>query len=201
MTRRLSAQAKVSSLALAVALAAGPSPAAAQSFQGTHSEVGATVDQSTPGETNVTVTQQQAVIDWTATNAPSGGTIVFQPDGTSATFNGASDYAVLNRIQPGTAGNAIYMGGNITSLIGGEIVGGTVFFYSPNGIIIGQNAVINVGSLGLTTLPIADDGQGNWMTGFGTANPQVTFGGTVDFAARRGGGTVVRVEMPDGKMG
>ena len=180
MTRRLSAQAKVSSLALAVALAAGPSPAAAQSFQGTHSEVGATVDQSTPGETNVTVTQQQAVIDWTATNAPSGGTIVFQPDGTSATFNGASDYAVLNRIQPGTAGNAIYMGGNITSLIGGEIVGGTVFFYSPNGIIIGQNAVINVGSLGLTTLPIADDGQGNWMTGFGTANPQVTFGGTVD---------------------
>ncbi|WP_283938192.1 hypothetical protein [Sphingomonas brevis] len=179
MTRRQSVQARVSSLALAIALAAGPSPAAAQSFQGSHSEVGASVDQSTPGQTNVTITQEQAVIDWIATNAPSGGTIVFQPEGTSATFTGSSDFAVLNRITPGTAGNAIFMGGSITSLIG-ETVGGTVFFYSPNGIVIGQNAVINVGSLGLTTLPIGDDGEGNWMTGFGTANPQVSFGGTVD---------------------
>src|SRR5690242_20287033 len=111
MTRRLSVQAKVSSLALAIALVAGPSPAAAQSFQGSHSEVAATVDQSTPGQTNVTITQQQAVIDWVATNAPSGGTIVFQPEGTSATFTGSSDFAVLNRITPGAAGNAIFMGG------------------------------------------------------------------------------------------
>ena len=44
------------------------------------------------------------------------------------------------------------MGGNINSLVG-EGIGGTVFFYSPNGIVIGQNASINVGSLGLTTSP------------------------------------------------
>ncbi|HTK58528.1 MAG TPA: hypothetical protein VL336_06065 [Sphingomicrobium sp.] len=180
MTRKLSVQAKVSTLALAAALAAGPSPAAAQSFQGTlNGATGATVDQSVAGQTNVTVNQSQAVINWTATNAPSGGVIVFQPDGTVATFSGASDFAVLNRVAPGTAGNAIYMGGNINSLVNGN-VGGTVYFYSPNGIVIGQNAAINVGSLGLTTLPIADDGNGNWMTGFGGANPTVTFGQATD---------------------
>ena len=66
------------------------------------------------------------------------------------------------------------MGGNINSLVG-EVIGGTVFFYSPNGIVIGQNASINVGSLGLTTSSITDDGQGNWMSDFGTASPSVTF--------------------------
>src|SRR5262245_36678257 len=138
MTRKLSVQAKVSSLALAVALVAGPSPAAAQSYQGTlNSATGATVDQSTPGQTNVTVNQSQAVINWTATNSPSSGVIVFQPDGTTATYSGASDFAVLNRVAPGTAGNAIYMGGSINSLVNGN-VGGTVYFYSPNGIVIGQ---------------------------------------------------------------
>ncbi|HET9335547.1 MAG TPA: hypothetical protein VFO12_03970, partial [Sphingomicrobium sp.] len=179
MTRNLSVQAKVSTLALAVALAAGPSPALAQSFQGTHSATGATVDHPEAGVTNITVNQQQAVINWTATNNPVDGTIVFQPDGTVATFSGATDFAVLNRITPGTAGNAIYMGGTIQSLVG-DVTGGTVFFYSPNGIVIGANAVINVGSLGLTTLPISDDGQGNWMTGFGTSDPQVTFGQATD---------------------
>jgi filamentous hemagglutinin family protein len=180
MSHKCRTSIRASTLALAAALVAGPSPAAAQSFVGTHSATGATVDQSTPGQTNVTVAGQQAVINWTATNNPSDGTIVFQPDGTTATFTGASNFAVLNRITPGTAGSAIYMGGNINSLIGGEITGGTVFFYSPNGIIIGQNAAINVGSLGLTTLPIADDGNGNWMTGFGTTDPQVTFGQATD---------------------
>ena len=133
-----------------------------------------------PGQTNVTINQQQAVINWTATNNPSGGQIVFQPDGTTATFSGASNFAVLNRITPGTAGNAIYMGGNINSLVGDVTRPATVFFYSPNGIVIGQNARIDVGSLGLTTLPITDDGEGNWMSGFGTANPQVTFGQATD---------------------
>jgi len=166
-----------STLAIATSLVLGPSPAAAQSFQGTvdAGTVGAIVDQSTVGQTNVTITQQQAVINWTATSDPSGSTIVFQPDGTTATFAGASDFAVLNRVTPGTAGYAIYMGGSINSLIG-EGIGGTVYFYSPNGIVIGQNASINVGSLGLTTSQITDDGQGNWMSGFGTASPSVTFG-------------------------
>ena len=180
MARNLTVRAKVSTLALAVALVGGPSPALAQSFEGSvDSSTGATVDQSNPGQTNVTVTQSQAVINWTATNSPNSNVIIFQPEGTAATFTGSSNFAVLNRVTPGTAGSAIFMGGSITSLIG-ETVGGTVFFYSPNGIIIGQNASINVGSLGLTTLPIGDDGQGNWMSGFGTSSPQVSFGQATD---------------------
>lgn len=177
--RKRTVPSRVSTLAIAIALVAGPSPAAAQSFIGTHNATGATVDQSTPGVTNISVTAPQAVINWTATNNPSGGTIVFQPDGTQANFFSGSDFAVLNRVTPGTAGNAIYMGGNISALAG-DFTGGTIFFYSPNGIVIGQNASINVGSLGLTTLPISDDGNGNWMTGFGTANPQVSFGQATD---------------------
>src|SRR5687768_18015905 len=115
--RNLIVPSRVSTLAIAVALVVGPSPAAAQSFQGTINAgtAGASVDQSVAGQTTVTVTQQQAVINWTATNAPLGGTIVFQPDGTTATFQGANDFAVLNRVAPGTAGNAIYMGGTIES--------------------------------------------------------------------------------------
>ena len=178
MTRNLSVQAKVSTLALAIAMVVGPTPAAAQ-FVGTI-DSSSGIDTVNSNNSNLIITGQQAVINWTATDTPTSGVIAFLPDGSSATFNGSSDFAVLNRVTPGTAGNAIYMGGNITSLIGGETVGGTVFFYSPNGIIIGQNAVINVGSLGLTTLPISDDGSGNWMTGFGTANPRVTFGQATD---------------------
>ena len=177
MKRNLSMPNRVSTLALAVALVAGATPASAQ-FVGTI-DSSAGIDTVNSTNSNLIITGQQAVVNWTANATPNSGQIVFLPDGNSATFNGTADFAVLNRVTPGTAGNAIYMGGNITSLINTS-VGGTVFFYSPNGIIIGQNAVINVGALGLTTLPITDDGQGNWMSGFGSGSPQVNFGQATD---------------------
>ena len=180
MTRNLKSlrrsRASCSILALATMMALGATPAHAQ-FVGTI-DSSAGIDTANSTNSNLIITGQQAVINWTATDNPSGGQIVFLPDSNSATFSGNSDFAVLNRITPGTAGNAIYMGGNINSLVG-DFTGGTVYFYSPNGIVIGQNATINVGSLGLTTSNISDDGQGNWMTGFGTANPSVTFGGAI----------------------
>jgi filamentous hemagglutinin family protein len=160
-------------LAIATVMAFGATPAQAQ-FVGTI-DTSAGIDTVNSTNSNLIITNQQAVINWTATDTPTGGQIAFLPDSNSVTFSSGSDFAVLNRITPGTAGNAIYMGGNISSFAG-DFTGGTVYFYSPNGIIIGQNASINVGSLGLTTLPITDDGQGNWMTGFGGANPSVTFG-------------------------
>ena len=161
-----------SSLAIATSLVLGPSPATAQLVGTIDSSAG--IDAINSSNSNLIITGQQAVINWTATNTPGGGQITFLPDGSNVSFTGASDFAVLNRVTPGTAGNAIYMGGNINSLVG-DSVGGTVYFYSPNGIVIGANASINVGSLGLTTSPITDVG-GNWMTGFGTASPSVTFG-------------------------
>ena len=166
-----------SKLAIATALVVGATPAAAQSFLGTAGPgtIGATVDQSVANQTTITVNQSQAVINWTATGPSGGGFTTFQNAGTTATFQGAIDYAVLNRIAPTTAGDAIYMNGTINSLVS-DVRGGTVYFYSPNGVVIGDSGRINVGSLGLTTSPIGDDGQGNWMTGFGTGAPSVTFG-------------------------
>ena len=160
-------------MALAAVMTFGATPAYAQ-FVGTI-DTSAGIDTINSTNSNLIITGQQAVINWTANATPSGGQIDFLPDSNSVTFSSGSDFAVLNRVTPGTAGNAIYMGGNISSFAG-DFTGGTVYFYSPNGIVIGQNASINVGSLGLTTLPIADDGQGNWMTGFGGANPSVAFG-------------------------
>ena len=176
MTRRLSVKAKVSTLALAIALAAGPTPAAAQFVGNIDGSTG--IDTVNSTNSNLIITGQQAVINWTATDTPTNGVIAFLPEGNSVTFSSGSDFAVLNRVTPGTAGNAIFMGGSISSFAG-DFVGGTVFFYSPNGIVIGQNASINVGALGLTTLPITDN-NGVWMSGFGTSNPQVTFGQATD---------------------
>ncbi|MDQ3075015.1 MAG: hypothetical protein M3Q88_05325, partial [Pseudomonadota bacterium] len=164
-----------SKLAIATALVAGGAPVAAQSFQGTiDSSTGIGAVTNAGGNTNITVNGQQAVINWTATGTSNGTLTTFQDSGV-ATFQGATDFAVLNRVSANIAGNGIYMNGAVNSLVG-DITGGTVYFYSPNGIVIGNNASFNVGSLGLTTLPIADDGQGNWMTGFGTGSPQVVFG-------------------------
>ena len=118
-----------SKLAIATALVVGATPAAAQSFLGTAGPgtIGATVDQSVANQTTITVNQSQAVINWTATGPSGGGFTTFQNAGTTATFQGAIDYAVLNRIAPTTAGDAIYMNGTINSLVS-DVRGGTVYF-------------------------------------------------------------------------
>ena len=110
MKRSLSMSNRASTLALAVALVAGATPASAQ-FVGTI-DSSAGIDTANSTNSNLIITGQQAVINWTANGTPNGGQIAFLPDGNSATFNGTADFAVLNRVTPGTAGNAIYMGGN-----------------------------------------------------------------------------------------
>src|SRR6476620_5885070 len=148
-----------STLAIATALVMAPKAAEAQSLQGNvtyQSGNVINVDQSVANQTTVNLNAGQSVINWQATGTPSGGITTFQGQGTSATFQSAGgDFAVLNRVD--AAGNAILIDGTINSNIDG-VTGGTVFFQSNDGIIIGQHASINVGSLGLTTLGIADDG-------------------------------------------
>lgn len=162
-----------SKLAIATALVVGATPAAAQSFQGTvDSSSGIGSIATAPSGTTINVTSSQAVINWTATGSSGGGLTTFQASGTTATFQGVNNFAVLNRVQPTVSGDGIYMNGTINSLVNGQ-VGGTVYFYSPNGIVIGQNASINVGSLGLTTLPI-NDSEGMWID-FAYDSPQVVF--------------------------
>jgi filamentous hemagglutinin family protein len=132
-------------------------------------QVGATAD--TLPTTTVTVNSNQAVINWSATGPTSGGVQTFQADGTALFQNGRNqgDYAVLNRILPGSAGAKISMNGIINSVVNGA-TGGTVYFYSPNGIVIGSSAQIDVGRLGLTTADPWDGVSDSWLSG-----NQVTF--------------------------
>ena len=180
MTRNVTKTTLCSTLAIATAMVMGPRPAMAQAFIGTvTSSTGVNAPVNGATTTFINVTAPQAVINWDATGAASGGVVTFQGSGTTATFSSGIDFAVLNRVN--ASGNAIKLDGTINSFAG-DFVGGTVYFSSADGIIIGSNAVINVGSLGLTTLPILDV-LGNWMTDFGGIAPQVTFGAAANPAA------------------
>lgn len=174
-----------STLALATAMLF-PSAVSAQSFQGTGVVGSGSATISTgPGTTTVTVASPQSVINWTpADNAVGTGTsILFQPANTTATFttpagSSLTDFAVLNRIIAADSDRQIVLSGNILSNLQGSAsrTAGTVYFYSPSGIIIGATAVINVGNLGLTTADPLTDLTGNWID-FGPGGERiVSFG-------------------------
>ena len=95
-----------------------------------------------------------AIINWT-TNDPgtAGGEVTFLGAGQQLDFfsNGGS-FTVLNRIFTPTVDAAVRIDGRVTGRVfGGELIGGNIWFYSPGGLIIGANAVFNVGSLVLTS--------------------------------------------------
>jgi filamentous hemagglutinin family protein len=96
-----------------------------------------------------------ATIDWNPTGSLNqDGNLVFLPEGNIATFLGdsnAGNYTVLNRILP-DGSVAIQLDGTVLSLVDGNTTGGKIWFYSPNGIVIGSTAVFDVGSLLLTTV-------------------------------------------------
>ncbi|MCA1662201.1 MAG: hypothetical protein LC648_08645, partial [Novosphingobium sp.] len=145
-----------SSLAIATALLAGASAARAQSFQGNGTfNAGSGNITTGTGTTTINITSTDAVIDWTTFDtAIGGGPINFQPSGTTATFTSFQDFSVLNRIIPTDPSRAIQFNGNVIAQIQGEfsVPGGSVYFYSPGGIIVGSTAVFNVGNLGLTSI-------------------------------------------------
>ena len=172
------ARTSCSVLALATVMLVGPTPALAQSFLGSGSFAtngGGVAGITTPTSTTTTITVNpgQSVIDWTPTdNAIGGGNIAFQLSGTTATFTGASNFAVLNRINQADMNRAISLNGTINSLVGG-VQGGSLYFYSPGGFLLGGSSLINVGSLVLSASPLTLDGSGNFIIG---ANNQVIFG-------------------------
>lgn len=154
----------------------------AQSFQGTSNVVAGVVDSITTGSgtTNILINgaSPQAVIDWTPTDQSASAAIIsFQDAGSTATFSrsGGLDFAVLNRILPAGAavGRAVQLDGNIRGEVGISVPtpGGRVYFYTPNGLIIGSNAQIDVGALGLTTSSpqiIPGAFTGGFITGTGS---------------------------------
>lgn len=198
----------LSSCALASAMVAlGQAPAAAQSFQGNviGAPINATVDNSLPGQTTVTVTAPAAIVNWQPTDTAAGSApINFQDAGTTATFrSNGIDYTVLNRILPSGAASSrsVLLNGTINSFIdsaaAGPQRGGAVWFYSPNGLVIGSQASIDVGSLLLTTRDLAD-------TDFLTSNGLYNFGAadnsrssvTIQAGAQINAGSYVAIVAP-----
>jgi filamentous hemagglutinin family protein len=168
--------------AVLASVAAIPS-AMAQSFNGSGMVVAGSVEITTgAGTTDIGIFSPQAVIDWTPDDvAIGGGAIDFQSVGTTATFNGFSDFAVLNRIVPVDPTRPVQFNGTINGTIGVSVpvTGGKVYFYSPGGIILGANARVDVGALGLSTAdPVFDLSSGDFVVG-GT----VTYNAAVDGTA------------------
>ena len=182
MTRSLSNPSRVSTLALAIALVAGPTPAAAQSFEaaGAFTNPAHGTISTDTNTTTITVNNSQSVINWTPNdNGVGGGGINFQPSGTTATFQNnpdlVTDFAVLNRINVADNSRVIALNGTIQSLVNGQ-TGGAIYFYSPSGFVIGANSVINVGSLVLSASPIGFDPDSGTFIDTVNDEPQVVFG-------------------------
>lgn len=155
-----------SSLAALVLALACPNGAQAQSFNGTGTVTsGSAFITDGPGTTDIGLFSNEVVIDWT-TPAPATGTVVFQAAGTTATYSPNSgfsgDFTVLNRVIPVDVNGAptaarIEFDGTVNSTVFGQ-PGGKLWFYSPNGIVVGATASFNVGGLVLTTNPIDTTG-------------------------------------------
>lgn len=171
-TKSKTALPQISLLALTTGIALGASPASAQFNDGSFQANGVVVEGQAqilrvPDVTEVTVESPSVVIDWLPDDDGFGGDLDFQLFGTTAIFQDdgiIADFAVLNRILPNDLTRRVVFNGTVVSQIQGQ-VGGTVFFYSPGGILVGSNAVFDVGNLGLTTAEPVTDGFGNFILG------------------------------------
>jgi filamentous hemagglutinin family protein len=120
------------------------------------------------------------VINWNGFNVPAGDTANF----TDNTGGASNPIAVLNRDINGSS--------NISQILGSLTSDNNVavWVYNPNGILVGNNAVINVGGLVLTTLDIDNpanfNGSGSYnlaTTAGSTAKIQVGAGATITTTA------------------
>src|SRR6185503_629794 len=186
MTARIRSRLAISStLALATALVVGGVPEArAQSFDAAGTVVAGSASIGTGSGTTDVFVSGNAVINWSP-NDTGGGTapIIFQPSGTTATFSGATEFTVLNRILPATPTRAVQFDGTVLGRVGAAapLPGGTVYFYSPGGIIASPTAVFDVGNLGLTSSPVVYD----------PATGVFDAGDTVSFQTANAGSSVV----------
>lgn len=173
-----------------LAMAAHGDRAEAQAFNGSPFTQDGSVGYSrfsnpTPGSETITINSPSAIIQWSTTGPGPDGAVDFLPAGNIATFqNGetVSNFVVLNRIFPDVSGAPVRFDGTVISrlfdIASGDLIGpgGTVIFQNSGGIIVGANAVFDVGNLVLTSLGIDGDESGY---GVGTF---INSGGGLDFA-------------------
>ncbi len=140
-----------SSLAVGLGIALWPGWVAAQDgFIGTGV---VTSGSATFGNTSVTVQTAETIIDWTTGQSGPAASFDFLPEGNSFQFFGGPNapvFTVLNRINSNFGTPVIQLNGNISSAaFTGP--GGNIWFYAPGGILTGDKASFNVGSLLLTS--------------------------------------------------
>ena len=131
-------------------------------FQGAITGVSGTVDRAVSGNNEtLTIGSKTATINWSPyDHQTGGGAIDFLPAGNVATFTsapGIADYTALNRIIPRNSSRPIALNGSVVSTLqGSDAIGGHIWFYSPGGLVIGSEAVFDVGSLLLTSIDPTD---------------------------------------------
>lgn len=180
LNRHMTGRTACSSLALVMACVYGGPALAQNAFQGTPTvQSGNVTFGGTTGTDVITVATPQAVVDWAPSDTGAGpAPIDFLPVGNTALFVNDStlgnDFTILNRIMPVDPTRPIGLNGTILSrfedmVSGLQTPGGGVWFYAPGGFIIGNNAIIDVARLTLTTLDPARDGAGNFLDAANTA--------------------------------
>lgn len=160
------------SAALALALTMTPQRVAAQAFQAEGSIVfgAAEINNVDTTTDRVDVFSPTVVIDWDPFEDAGGNALNFLPTGTTGIFESTNfqNFAVLNRILPSTNGNIAVIDGSVISRFqdanGAFTTSGFVAFYSPTGILIGNNATFDVGRLLLTTLDTSPASFNNFAT-------------------------------------
>ncbi len=161
------------SAAVALALILAPERAAAQGIQASGNVVlgSANIVDTGPTTTQVSLLTPTVVIDWTPTEDVNGDALDFIPTGSTGIFrsNVTPDFAVLNRILPSTNNNVMTIDGSVLSqfisAVGAASTAGLVAFSSPTGIVIGNNAVFDIGRLLLTTHDISNFWFQNFASG------------------------------------
>jgi filamentous hemagglutinin family protein len=184
--------------AIVVTAGTGAQKAHAQAFQGTPTlpnpniaaSGSATRNITSPTTETITVATPTATINWIPSDNDGSGTIDFLPAGNVATFTNDPanpDFTVLNRILPSQI-RPIALNGTVISQIqsvSGTSTGGHVWFYSPNGIIVGATAVFNVGGLLLTVNdPLTFSATANGFTGNFVASSNSTATVRIDSGAQ-----------------
>jgi len=160
--------------------------------------------------TTVTVTQDQSIFNWVPTDtATTGAPIDFLSAGQTWNFVGNGDYTVLNRFTNGSGGSLsrqIALNGTVNSYVGSTAgpQGGNIWFYNAGGVLIGNGAAINVGSLLLTANDIdttgglfGAGGEIRFRGAAGTSRVEIANGAAINAAvAGNPGGSYVALVAP-----
>lgn len=150
-------------MALALALAGNGGMVRAQAVNGTLELVSGSFARpgDTPTQTEISVFSDQLVLNWNLPSSAGTSPEEFVRAGGELTFadfrsSPTTTFTVLNRVLPydtvsgGAINRPIAINGTVSSTSSG-VQTGSIWFFSPAGIVVGPNASFNVGSLVLTT--------------------------------------------------